>query len=131
MTSRDAIDGGADPLRVDTELFDEGPERYHSPTSIKAIATELRITLDALEGKGTRLGGNVNAIMDGNQLSSAQIGAWDDAVALSASVGSANAGRKFVEVYQKFIDAYRDVVEAVEASAASHAEAAKANEGGK
>ena len=127
MTSRDATDGGTDPLSVDPNLFGDG--RENSPVGIRAIAQELRINLDAMLGGGERPNGNVNQISTDGELSASQIGQWDDAQALASTVGSSNAGRKFAEVYQKFIEAYQSVVEAVEASADNHDRARRANEG--
>ncbi|GAA4518912.1 MULTISPECIES: hypothetical protein [Nonomuraea] len=120
-------------LPVDPNLFDA---RENSPASMRVIAQELRASLEAMLGNGERPNGNVNQIATGDRpadeeipLTTSQIGQWNDASALAATVGSQNAGQKFAEVYQKFIDAYRDVVEAVEASAANHDGARQANEG--
>jgi hypothetical protein len=128
MTSRDAMDGGTDPLAVDPHLF-EGGDRENSPTGIRGVARELRSSLDAMLGGGERPNGNINQISTGGEFSSAQIGQWEDALALASTVGSNNAGRKFAEVYQKFIEAYQGVVEAVEASADNHDRARRTNEG--
>lgn len=133
MTQKDAMYGGADPLRVDPHLFDGGgAARENSPSQMRAIATELRSSLDAMLGNGERPNGNVNQITPsaGGGLSTSHIGVWNDAAALASTVGSDNAGRKFAEVYQRFIDAYQKVVEAVEASADNHDRARRANEGG-
>lgn len=134
MTQKDALYGEPDPLWVDPTLFDGGgggSAREHSPAQMRAIATELRVGLDAMLGRGTRPDGNIHQLTpsDGYGLSTAQIGVWNDAAALASTVGSDNAGRKFAEVYQRFIDAYQKVVEAVEVSAANHDKARRANEG--
>ncbi|HEX4814462.1 MAG TPA: hypothetical protein VFV66_17100 [Nonomuraea sp.] len=126
MTQKDAMDGGTDPLSPDGSLFDA---RENSPFSMRVIAQELRASLDAMLGQGERPNGNINQLSVGNELSAAQIGQWDDALALASAVGSSNAGRKFADVYQKFIEAYQDVVEAVEASADNHDRARRENEG--
>jgi|SRR5690606_13243420 len=111
--------------------YSDGDERHNSPTSMRAIAEELRIALDAMLGKSERSNGNINQITtDADGLTTEHIGKWDDARALASTVGSDNAGVKFAEVYQKFIDAYESVVEAVEASADNHDAARRANEGG-
>lgn len=128
MTQRDATDGGHEELPVDPGLFD-GEGRENSPSSIRAIAEELRSSLDAMLGGGERPNGNINQITTDCTFSAAQIGQWPDAVALATTVGSSNAGTKFAEVYQKFIEAYQSVVEAVEISADSHDRARGANEG--
>ncbi|MEO3798935.1 hypothetical protein [Nonomuraea sp. B1E8] len=128
MTSRDATDGGSDPLAADPQLF-EGGARENSPTGIRGVARELRISLDAMLGGGERPNGNINQISTGGEFSAAQIGQWDDALALASTVESKNAGRKFAEVYQRFIETYQSVVEAVEASADSHDRARQTNEG--
>lgn len=123
MTSKDATDGGQDPLWVDPNLFDGGA-RENSPYAMRAIAGELRDNLDYLQGKGSQPNGDIEG-----GLSSAQIGQWNDAMALASTVGSHNAGAKFADVYRKFIDAYQKVVEAVEASADNHDRARRENEG--
>ncbi|HLU70637.1 MAG TPA: hypothetical protein VKZ82_00530 [Nonomuraea sp.] len=120
-------------LPIDSGLFDE---RENSPSDIRAIAEELRINLEAMLGNGGRPNGNVNQISTASEptdsdipLTTTHIGSWPDASALAETVGSHNAGKKFAEVYQKFIDAYTSVVEAVEASADNHDGARVANEG--
>ncbi|MEW9546975.1 hypothetical protein [Nonomuraea sp. NPDC050783] len=128
MTQKDAMEGGPDPLSADAHLFD-GEARENSPQAIRAVAQELRAGLDAMLGNGERPNGNINQLSKGGELSAAQIGEWNDALALAATVGSSNAGAKFAEVYQKFIDAYKSVVEAVEASAENLDRARRENEG--
>ncbi|TMR96079.1 hypothetical protein [Nonomuraea basaltis] len=125
MTQKDAMDGGTDPLSVDHNLFDA---RENSPSSMRVVAQELRGSLDGLLGKGGQPNGDI-AQISGCGLSGNQIGMWDDALALATTVGSSNAGVKFAEVYQNFVDAYQKVVEAVEASADSHDRARRENEG--
>ncbi|MED7927439.1 hypothetical protein SMD20_24490 [Nonomuraea sp. LP-02] len=130
MTQKDAMEGGPDPLAVDKSLFDgDGDTRENSPQAIRAVAQELRIAFDAMLGNGGRPNGNINQMSTGNELGAAQIGQWNDALALADTVGSNNAGAKFAEVYQKFIDAYQSVVEAVELSAENLDRARKGNEG--
>ncbi|MFG1618842.1 hypothetical protein [Nonomuraea wenchangensis] len=130
MTQKDAMEGGPDPLAVDKHLFDgDGDARENSPKAIRAVAQELRISFEAMLGNGGRPNGNINQMSTGNELGAAQIGQWNDALALAATVGSSNAGAKFAEVYQKFIDAYQSVVEAVELSAENLDRARKGNEG--
>ncbi|MCK2221292.1 hypothetical protein MF672_046940 [Actinomadura sp. ATCC 31491] len=128
MTQKDAMEGGPDPLAVDGHLFD-GDARENSPQAIRAVAQELRIGYEAMLGHSERPNGNIDQLSKGGELSAAQIGQWNDALALAATVGSHNAGAKFAEVYQKFIDAYRDVVEAVETSAENLDRARRGNEG--
>jgi hypothetical protein len=125
MTSKDAMEGGSDPLWVDPNLFEA---REHSPYAMRAIAQQLRDNLDALLGSGGHPNGDIKDL-SAEGLSTSQLGEWHDARALAATVGSQNAGTKFAEVYQKFIDAYEKVVEAVEASAKNHDQARRENEG--
>ncbi|MGW0801880.1 hypothetical protein [Nonomuraea sp. NPDC002799] len=129
MTHKDAMDGGYDPLRIDPHLFDDGTGRENSPSQMRAIATELRINLDAMLGHSERPNGNVKQISTEGGLTAAQIGQWNDALALASTVGSHNAGKKFADVYTKFIEAYQSVVEAIEASAANHDKSRRASEG--
>lgn len=137
MTSKDAMEGGPDPLAVDAGLFepDEGQVRDHTPSSMRTIAKELRDSLDALVGPGSTSGGkgtgSVNGLLDRCRLSPADIGQWEDAAAFAQTVGESSAGRKFVEVYREFVEAYQAVADAIEASAANHAEADRATEGGR
>ncbi|MFD1542264.1 hypothetical protein [Nonomuraea guangzhouensis] len=132
MTQKDAMEGDQDPLYIDPDLFDSGPGREHSPTQMRAIAEELKSYLGGMTGPGSAEGytnGSVNGILDHCQLSEAQIGTWHDASAFSRTVGANSGGKKFAQVYQEFIDAYKDVIAAVEASAANHSAGDKANEG--
>ncbi|MBT2224520.1 hypothetical protein [Nonomuraea sp. NEAU-A123] len=132
MTQKDAMEGGQDPLYVDPDLFDAGAGREHSPTAMRAIADELKSYLGGMQGPGSAEGytsGSVNGILDHCQLSEAQIGTWHDASAFSSTVGSNSGGKKFAQVYKEFIDAYKDVIAAVEASAANHSAGDQANEG--
>jgi hypothetical protein len=126
MAKKDEVLGGPDPLSPDGRLFDE---RENSPSSMRAIAQELRGGLDGMLGRSERPNGNINQLSTGGELSSAQIGQWEDALALASAVGSSNAGRKFADVYQRFIEAYQGVVEAVEASADNLDRARRENEG--
>jgi hypothetical protein len=103
--------------------------RENSPSGLRAVAEELRASSDNMLGKGTRLNGNITQIDTGQEVSKAQMGAWSDALALAAAVGSPNAGKKLQEVYDLFIQGYQDIVAAVEASAANHDKARRANEG--
>ncbi|QYC38719.1 hypothetical protein Nocox_05460 [Nonomuraea coxensis DSM 45129] len=131
MTQKDAMEGGPDPLAPDKSLFegDDGDARENSPQAIRNIAKELRTAYEAMLGKGGRPNGNINQLGTDNELGAAQIGQWPDALALADTVGSHNAGVKFAEVYQKFIDAYKNVIEAVELSAENLDRARRGNEG--
>jgi hypothetical protein len=131
MTQKDAMEG-QDPLHVDPELFDSGSGREHSPSTMRSIAEELKSYLGGMTGPGSDEGytsGSVNGILDHCQLSEAQIGTWHDASAFSRTVGSNSGGKKFAQVYNEFIDAYKQVIAAVEASAKNHKDGDEANEG--
>jgi hypothetical protein len=111
-------------MDVDQNLFDA---RENSPASMRVIAEELRSQLDGLLGGGGKP--NSDAI-SGCGLSGAEIGTWNDAMIFAGTVGSSAAGTKFAEVYTKFVNAYKDVVEAIETSADNHDRARRTNEGG-
>ena len=116
----------SDPLRVDayiTEKF-QGDGRAHSPATMRAIARALSKSLEAMEKPG--IGGTAMADV---QLAATQFGEWTDAKAFGATAGEASAGKKLGQVYTEFVEAYRSVIAAVEASAGNHAEAARRNEG--
>ncbi|MEO3873650.1 hypothetical protein ABGB18_32980 [Nonomuraea sp. B12E4] len=123
-----SYDPEPDPLQVNPYLFDDDG-REHSPSTMRAIAVEMRSGLDAMLGRGERPNGNINQISTGSELSTAQIGQWSDAQALALTIGSSNAGRKFADVYQRFIEAFESVVEAIEANADNHDRARRENEG--
>ncbi|SDH82056.1 hypothetical protein [Nonomuraea jiangxiensis] len=110
-------------IHVDPHLFDA---RENSPSSMRAIANELRSSLNGMLGDGRRPNSDE---ITGCGLSGSQIGQWDDAVRFSSQVGSSNAGRKFAEVYGRFVQAYQEVCEAIEASADNLDRARRANEG--
>ncbi|MEV5495080.1 hypothetical protein AB0M50_06730 [Nonomuraea fuscirosea] len=116
----------APEMKVDPNLFDA---RENSPSSMRVIAQELKSTYNALNGKSERPNGNVHQIHRGGEVSTAQFGQWNDATRLAAVLGSDNAGRKFVEVYEKFIKAFEEVADAVDASAQNHDAARRTNEG--
>ncbi|MEV0196943.1 hypothetical protein [Nonomuraea sp. NPDC050691] len=134
MTQKDAMDGGTDPLYVDPDLFDGGGAREHSPSTMRKIAQELRTAVSALEGTGSAGGqatGSVKALHDHCQLTEAQIGTWHDASAFASTVGKNSGAQKFADVYAAYIQALKDVIDAIEANAANHAAADVASEGGK
>jgi hypothetical protein len=132
MTQKDAMEGEQDPLHIDPELFDSGPGREHSPSTMRSIAEELKSYLGGMEGPGSAEGytnGSVNGILDHCQLSESQIGTWHDASAFSMTVGANSGGKKFAQVYREFVEAYTAVVDAVEASARNHKDGDDASEG--
>ncbi|WP_219467208.1 hypothetical protein [Nonomuraea rhizosphaerae] len=132
MTRKDAMEGEPDPLQVDPDLFNEGPGREHSPSTMRSIADELKSYLGALTGPGADEGftsGSVNGILDHCQLSETQFGTWDDASAFGRSAGSNSGGKKFAQVYGEFINAYKLVIAAVEESAKNHKDGDEASEG--
>ncbi|MFI7130788.1 hypothetical protein ACIBQ1_34215 [Nonomuraea sp. NPDC050153] len=90
---------------------------------MRVIAEELAKNIEAVE----KAGGNGSAIAD-IHVGAIPFGQWTDAKTFGAAAGD-SAGRQLGQVYAEFIQAYKSVIAAVEASAGNHAEADMRNEG--
>jgi hypothetical protein len=120
-------DPQTDPLFINPHLTAtfESDGRVHSPSTMRAIAGVLTEHLETMEQPGVA-GPALTAV----QLDAAQFGAWVDATIFGATAGKDSAGQKLGQVRSEFVQAYKDVIAAIQASAGNHAEADTRNEGG-
>ncbi|MFI7416762.1 hypothetical protein [Nonomuraea sp. NPDC049684] len=116
-----------DPLDIPAHTADQfqGDGRVHEPSVMRSIAAALSKNLQAMEKPGVS-GRTLADVQPG----AAQFGEWIDAKVFGSTAGRDGAGQKFGRVYAEFVEAYRSVIAAIEASAANHAEADTRNEGG-
>jgi hypothetical protein len=118
MTSRDVMEAG-DSLHPDPNwpgLDGSLDVSEFDPTTMRSIANHMRTCIPGMDGPGTPEG-SLASIRDHCQLTEAQLGQWNTARAFSQTVGAPSGGKKFEKVYQEFVEAYKNVIAAIEASA--------------
>ncbi|MFC4120085.1 hypothetical protein [Nonomuraea zeae] len=102
----------------------ESDGRVHEPSTMRSIAAVLSKHIEAVEKPGFS-----GSAMTEIQLEAAQFGEWTDAKIFGATAGRDSAGQKLGQIHSEFVKAYKDVIAAIEASAANHTEADTRNEG--
>lgn len=113
------------------EAGSDGDGRVHEPSTMRTIANELSTILEAMQRPSSAakpLTGSQQG-MTAAQVDAGTFGAWPDAQAFGQTAGKPRAGTEFGRIYADFIEAFKLVVDAVEASAGNHATADTRNEG--
>lgn len=122
-------DPSTDPLYIAPETAEKfkGDGRVHSPSAMRSLAQTLGEHLTAMQGAPSS--GSVDNFKGEVQVATNQFGEWNDAKVFGSVAGKDSAGTKFEKAYTDFVNAYKNVVAAVEASAGNHKGADDANEG--